>query len=135
MPRIAKPQSPDVAKAVDRIRTFCVLHKLSTNQMATCCGVGQPALHLFLKGKRKTVTETALKTLAFIDSWNYSKNVTDKSFTESKAKAGESIDVVVASALQLWDGDPATLGVLSEFLAALKPAFTVLVKQRRDHDI
>jgi hypothetical protein len=125
MPRIKKPPTPDVPVTIAKINNFCESNGISVNHLAHLAGVGQPALYRFLEGKRKTVTIAAHQAVKIIDSWHNNNYVMNAKHMD-KHTASEIMKLVLA----LWDGDPETLGTLSEFIRAAAPLYQVVLANR-----
>lgn len=126
MPRIEKPQSSDVFDTIAKIKIFCELNRISVNRLAHLSGVSQSALYRFLDNDRKTVTPAAKEVLRIIDSWHNRDNARNNTNDLDKNTVSE----IMNAALELWDGDPATLGILSEFLKAMNPLYQVVLAHR-----
>lgn len=126
MPRIEKPQSSDVPATIAKINSFCESNSISVNQLARIAGVSQSALFRFLNDDRKNVTEAATQALKVVDSWHNYNNANNKSKDMDKHTVSE----IMKAALALWDGDPETLGILSEFLKAVTPLYQVVLANR-----
>jgi hypothetical protein len=126
MPRIEKPQSSDVPATIAKINHFCELNGVSTNQLAHIAGVRQSALFRFLNNDRKTVTAAASEALKVIDAWPYA----DYAKIKPKELDKYTVSEIIKTALALWDGDPDTLGILSDFLKAMAPLYQVVLANR-----
>lgn len=126
MPRIEKPQSPDVFDTIAKIKNFCELNRISVNHLARLSGISQSALYRFLDDDRKTVTPAAKEVLKIIDSWHKRDNAGNN----IKELDKHTVSEIMNAALELWDGDPATVGILSEFLKAMNPLYQVVLAHR-----
>lgn len=127
MPRIEKPQDPEVPKAIEAIEAFCLRNSMTVNALAEKTGVSQPALCRFLAGNRKTLTSTAVKVLGRIHTWHNASYANPPTGVLDKDTAHA---IIVESALKLWDGDPSTSHLLSDFLTAVHPLYKIFLKQR-----
>ena len=123
MPRKAIPQSNDVADAIAKIQRHCRQSDTSILALAKASGVSQSALARFVDGERKTVTETARKALAYLDSrhkqhyWHNDGRIA--------AEAGSDLGgyrLIDDAARFLWDGKPQTAELVASLIRALKPA-------------
>lgn len=55
MPRIARPPSPEVVRAREKLRAYLSRHEMSGNQLARVSGVSQSTLSRFLGGITKNL--------------------------------------------------------------------------------
>lgn len=126
MPRMRKPQAPNVPETIAKITQFCEVQGISVNCLARMAGVKQSALFRFLNDDRKTVTPSASKVVAVIDSWHNRYNAINQNENMDK----HTVSDIMKAALGLWDGNPETLGTLFDFLKAVAPVYQIVVANR-----
>lgn len=123
--------SLEVQPLIDSIRAYCETEGITLNRLSGLAGVGQPALHRFVAGERKTVTAVAAAVRAYMDSRHKPHKVgmqgklAQKSHPEGELGRGVIDEAVRAQ----WDGTPRSAALIAALINAVAPVIAAANNQ------
>lgn len=121
-------QLPEVECAINRIGQYCDHAGISINALSKQLGISQAALARFMAGERKTVTPTASRVLAHIDTRHKWHNYRGDSETRTDLDSSDmrpGYEMIEDAVRSVWDGGTQTAELLAGLIRALKPALDV----------
>ena len=125
MPRKSIPKSADVDVAIESIETYCASTDTSINALAEQVGVCQSALWRFMGGQRKNITDSAQKTLEYI---NNRHNCHNHPQPQEKYADLDSGYLQIENAVRfIWDENPKTAELVASLIRTLKPILDLMV--------
>lgn len=117
-----------MATAIELIEDYCARAKISVLALANEAQVQQSALSRFLKGERKTVTETAKQVIRHV---NYRHNRHNRHTAILKPDSGldeEGCRLINSAINTLWDGRRQSAEIIASLVIALKPALEIAAR-------
>jgi hypothetical protein len=127
MPRKASPQSSDVRDAISSIVSFCEGSNISILALSRSAQVSQSALSRFIDGKRKTITPTARKCIAYVNNQHNWHNRHNVDTVGLRVVGIEGSELIENAAKSLWDGDPCTEELVASVIRTLKPTVEIML--------
>jgi transcriptional regulator with XRE-family HTH domain len=113
MPRIAQPVSPQAVRAREELEAYLKRAGLSANALSKLCGVPQPTLNKFMRGKTKAITPRLRPALAYAKI-----KIVDGITTRQRPMDNVQLQRAINRA---WDGRPETLDLLAKLIESLGP--------------